>query len=251
MEVGAREGFHTHGSDTIVVHLSGGEIEDTAGRQDRREPLEARRRRVRGARVEPLGAQRRRRRRRRARRASSRSDASLMLNQTAPRPRPAASSASSASASASPSSSAARSASASCGRPAWSPASFRTRTGDPRGVDRRAASTRCSAPSAWPSWARCCREAGGYYVYARRAFGDAVGFAVGWTDWLTYCAVLGYVSIAIGEFAAAASAVARRASNAPSRFSSLAALAGAAAGRAARQQPLSGNHDGRQVRARS
>ena len=29
-EVGAREGFHTHGSDTIVVHLSGGEIEDTA-----------------------------------------------------------------------------------------------------------------------------------------------------------------------------------------------------------------------------
>jgi APA family basic amino acid/polyamine antiporter len=44
--------------------------------------------------------------------------------------------------------------------------------------------------------------AGGYYVYARRAFGDAVGFAVGWTDWVTYCAVLGYVSIAIGEFAA-------------------------------------------------
>src|SRR5579864_7227339 len=42
-------------------------------------------------------------------------------------------------------------------------------------------------------------EAGGYYVYARRAFGDAVGFAVGWTDWITYCAVLGYVSIAMGE----------------------------------------------------
>lgn len=30
MDVGAREGFHTHGADTIVVHLSGGEIEDTA-----------------------------------------------------------------------------------------------------------------------------------------------------------------------------------------------------------------------------
>jgi len=30
MDVGAREGFHMHGSDTIVVHLSGGEIEDTA-----------------------------------------------------------------------------------------------------------------------------------------------------------------------------------------------------------------------------
>jgi quercetin dioxygenase-like cupin family protein len=30
MEVGAREGFHSHGADTIVVHLSGGEIEDTS-----------------------------------------------------------------------------------------------------------------------------------------------------------------------------------------------------------------------------
>jgi quercetin dioxygenase-like cupin family protein len=30
MEIDAREGVHTHGSDTIVVHLSGGEIEDTA-----------------------------------------------------------------------------------------------------------------------------------------------------------------------------------------------------------------------------
>ena len=30
MEVGAREGFHTHASDTVVVHLSGGAIEDTA-----------------------------------------------------------------------------------------------------------------------------------------------------------------------------------------------------------------------------
>jgi len=45
-------------------------------------------------------------------------------------------------------------------------------------------------------------EAGGYYVYARRAFGEAAGFAVGWTDWISYCAVLGYVSIAIGEFSA-------------------------------------------------
>ena len=33
MEVGAREGFHTHRSDTLVVHLSGGEIEDTADGQ--------------------------------------------------------------------------------------------------------------------------------------------------------------------------------------------------------------------------
>ena len=30
MEVDAREGFHTHAADTVVVHLTGGEIEDTA-----------------------------------------------------------------------------------------------------------------------------------------------------------------------------------------------------------------------------
>ena len=43
-------------------------------------------------------------------------------------------------------------------------------------------------------------QAGGYYVYARRAFGDWVGFAVGWTDWITYCSVLGYVSIGMTSF---------------------------------------------------
>jgi quercetin dioxygenase-like cupin family protein len=31
MEVGAEEAFHTHARDVIVVHLSGGTIEDTAG----------------------------------------------------------------------------------------------------------------------------------------------------------------------------------------------------------------------------
>ncbi|HEY3885598.1 MAG TPA: amino acid permease [Vicinamibacterales bacterium] len=45
-------------------------------------------------------------------------------------------------------------------------------------------------------------QAGGYYVYARRAFGDRVGFAVGWSDWLTYCSVLGYISIGLAEFVA-------------------------------------------------
>ena len=45
-------------------------------------------------------------------------------------------------------------------------------------------------------------EAGGYYVYARRAFGSSTGFAVGWTDWLMYCSILAYVSIAIAEFVA-------------------------------------------------
>jgi len=46
-------------------------------------------------------------------------------------------------------------------------------------------------------------QAGGFYVYARRAFGNIAGFAVGWTDWLMYCSVLGYLSIAIAEFVAA------------------------------------------------
>ena len=40
-------------------------------------------------------------------------------------------------------------------------------------------------------------QAGGYYVYARRGFGNWVGFGVGWTDCLTYCTVLAYVSIGL------------------------------------------------------
>ncbi|HEX2689420.1 MAG TPA: APC family permease [Kofleriaceae bacterium] len=43
-------------------------------------------------------------------------------------------------------------------------------------------------------------QAGGFYVYARRAFGDWVGFAVGWTDWIAYGSVLGYISIGMSEF---------------------------------------------------
>jgi len=46
-------------------------------------------------------------------------------------------------------------------------------------------------------------RAGGFYVYVRHAFGNTAGFAVGWTDWLMYCSVLGYLSIAIAEFIAA------------------------------------------------
>jgi APA family basic amino acid/polyamine antiporter len=46
-------------------------------------------------------------------------------------------------------------------------------------------------------------QAGGFYVYVRRAFGNTAGFAVGWTDWLMYCSILGYLSIAVAEFIAA------------------------------------------------
>lgn len=45
-------------------------------------------------------------------------------------------------------------------------------------------------------------QAGGFFAYVRRAFGDTAGFAVGWTDWLMYCSILGYLSIAIAEFIA-------------------------------------------------
>jgi APA family basic amino acid/polyamine antiporter len=46
-------------------------------------------------------------------------------------------------------------------------------------------------------------ETGGYFAYARRAFGPAIGFAVGWCDLLVYCTALAYLSIAIGEFTGA------------------------------------------------
>lgn len=38
-------------------------------------------------------------------------------------------------------------------------------------------------------------RAGGWYVYARRAYGDAVGFCVGWIDWLGHCAGLAWVAV--------------------------------------------------------
>lgn len=45
-------------------------------------------------------------------------------------------------------------------------------------------------------------QAGGFYVYARRAFGSFAGFAVGWSDWLNNCAVLAYASITAAEYLA-------------------------------------------------
>ncbi len=42
--------------------------------------------------------------------------------------------------------------------------------------------------------------AGGWYVYARRAFGDYGGFVVGWSDWLSSCATIAFVAITIGEY---------------------------------------------------
>src|SRR5207253_9249258 len=45
-------------------------------------------------------------------------------------------------------------------------------------------------------------QAGGFYVYTRRALGDYAGFAVGWSDWLGGSASLAYMAIAVGEYAA-------------------------------------------------
>jgi basic amino acid/polyamine antiporter, APA family len=41
---------------------------------------------------------------------------------------------------------------------------------------------------------------GGFYVYAKRAFGSATGFTVGWGDWLNNCAVLAFGSVAAAEY---------------------------------------------------
>jgi APA family basic amino acid/polyamine antiporter len=43
-------------------------------------------------------------------------------------------------------------------------------------------------------------ETGGFRVYARRAFGEGVGFAVGWVDWLTNVASLAYVAVTAVAF---------------------------------------------------
>ena len=46
-------------------------------------------------------------------------------------------------------------------------------------------------------------RAGGWYVWSRRAFGEYLGFTVGWSDWLSQCATIAVLAIATGEFTAA------------------------------------------------
>ena len=46
-------------------------------------------------------------------------------------------------------------------------------------------------------------QAGGFYVYARRAFGSRAGFMVGWSDWINDVATLAYGSITAMTFFAA------------------------------------------------
>ena len=45
-------------------------------------------------------------------------------------------------------------------------------------------------------------KAGGFYVYAQRAFGNYGGFVVGWSDWINNTLGLSFISIVFGEYAA-------------------------------------------------
>jgi APA family basic amino acid/polyamine antiporter len=45
--------------------------------------------------------------------------------------------------------------------------------------------------------------AGGFYVYARRAFGDRGGFVIGWSDWILNVTGLAYGSVAAASFLSA------------------------------------------------
>jgi APA family basic amino acid/polyamine antiporter len=43
-------------------------------------------------------------------------------------------------------------------------------------------------------------QAGGFYVYSKRAFGPAAGFVMGWADWINNCTAVSYVSVAASEY---------------------------------------------------
>ncbi len=45
-------------------------------------------------------------------------------------------------------------------------------------------------------------KSGGQTVFVRRALGTYAGFAVGWSDWISTCASIAFVSIVIGEYTA-------------------------------------------------
>ena len=55
--------------------------------------------------------------------------------------------------------------------------------------------------SCYAELATALPRAGGPYVYARRAFGDFAGFAVGWGDWSVSVCGLALIALPTGEFA--------------------------------------------------
>jgi len=44
-------------------------------------------------------------------------------------------------------------------------------------------------------------SAGAYYTIARRAYGDYVGFAVGWNDWISNCSAVAAAGLLVGKYA--------------------------------------------------
>lgn len=44
---------------------------------------------------------------------------------------------------------------------------------------------------------------GGPYVFARRAYGEFVGFVIGWSDWILRASSMAYLAVALSEYAAA------------------------------------------------
>jgi APA family basic amino acid/polyamine antiporter len=43
-------------------------------------------------------------------------------------------------------------------------------------------------------------SSGAYYTIARRAFGDYIGFVVGWNDWVSNCSAVAAAGILVGEY---------------------------------------------------
>jgi len=43
-------------------------------------------------------------------------------------------------------------------------------------------------------------QAGGWYLYARRALGEYAGFIVGWINWAAFCASSASIAIALGDY---------------------------------------------------
>ena len=66
-------------------------------------------------------------------------------------------------------------------------------------------------------------DAGGFYVYAKRAFGPGAGFAMGWADWLNNCAVVAYGAVAASEYLTALTGVGVQSEASPPMHAALAA----------------------------
>ena len=85
-------------------------------------------------------------------------------------------------------------------------------------------------------------EAGGFYVYARRALGNGPGFVVGWSDWVNLVATIAYAALTAAAFLGALwpAVAAAPEGDSPSRI--IALFTGPALGRAAHRQHPDARH---------